>query len=78
MHITLTDAERVALQGELARLQAALEEMITGNRLASVSAPGGRGMGFAKGDPVAVRARIAAIRRLLGMGGGRRCLDPRF
>lgn len=74
----LTAAERTKLEAELARLEAALEEMDTGARLASVAAPGGRSMSFAAGNPVAVRARVAMIKRLLGQGGGRAALRPYF
>lgn len=75
---TLTAEARVNLEAELLRLEAALEEMITGARLASVTAPGGRGMGFAAGNPVAVRVRIAEIKRLLGQGRGRFSIRPIF
>lgn len=74
----LTAEERTALQTELRQLETAYTEMITGARLTSVAAPGGRSMGFGQGNPTAVRARIAEIKRKLGLGGGRVSIRPFF
>lgn len=76
--IVTDPAERAQLEAKLARLETAYEEMISGARLSSVSAPGGRGMGFAAGTPAAAMAEIAKIKRQLGRGGGRVAFRPYF
>lgn len=73
----LTDAERQQLTAELAELETAYREMISGGRVASVETSG-RSIAYAQGNPVAVAARIATIKRRLGLGPGRINLRPYF
>ncbi|EPY01393.1 gpW family head-tail joining protein [Magnetospirillum fulvum] len=72
----LTDADRARLTAQLSELQAAYDRLISGPVISVGS--GSRTVGYGKGDAVALMARIAAIKRQLGIGGGRISLTPYF
>lgn len=76
--MALTVAERSKLMGRLVELQAALDQAITGAKVKSIAAPGGRAITYGDADTVALRAEIAAVKSRLGIGGGRISLNPYF
>lgn len=74
---TLSPDERSKLEAELAELENAYSQMISGQRVASVGSSG-RSVSYGKGDQAALSARIAMIKRQLGRGPGRLSLRPYF
>lgn len=74
----MTPDERSRLTAELARLEASYTDMISGDKAAEIGS-GGRMVKYAPGNAAALMARIASIKRQLGLPGSRRMsITPHF